>query len=178
MNRALKLLLTVFLATALVIPLPVMAASGDTTVYITETGKCYHCAGCSSLSKSCIPTTLQNAVNSGLRACSKCNPPALDAAAPAVPASSVEAAPAPTAKTSAVTSKNKSAKSSSSTNVTVSKDTKKKVQEALNDLGYDCGKADGVFGKKSKNALKQYQKDENLTVTGTIDDATLKKLGL
>ena len=56
----------------------VYAASGDTVVYITKTGKCYHADGCSSLSKSKIETTLQSATDKGLRACSKCNPGTLD----------------------------------------------------------------------------------------------------
>ena len=57
----------------------VYAASGDTTVYITKTGDCYHADGCSSLRKSKISTTLQNAVSKGYRACSKCHPASLDA---------------------------------------------------------------------------------------------------
>jgi uncharacterized protein YjdB len=52
----------------------VNAASGDTTVYITKTGSCYHNSGCSSLSRSCIETTLQAALNKGLSPCSKCHP--------------------------------------------------------------------------------------------------------
>lgn len=55
------------------------AASGDTVVYITKTGKCYHSDGCSSLSKSKIETTLQRAVDKGYTPCSKCKPPVLDA---------------------------------------------------------------------------------------------------
>ena len=54
------------------------AATGDTVVYRTKTGKCYHTANCSSL-KSSIEVTLQEAINKGLRPCSKCNPPTLDA---------------------------------------------------------------------------------------------------
>ena len=57
----------------------VYAAGGDTVVYITKTGKCYHSDGCSSLSKSKIETTLQKAVDKGYTACSKCKPPVLDA---------------------------------------------------------------------------------------------------
>lgn len=56
----------------------VTAASGDTIVYITKTGECYHTSGCSSLRKSKIETTLQNAVSKGLRPCSKCKPGSLD----------------------------------------------------------------------------------------------------
>ena len=56
-----------------------LAASGDTTVYITKTGECYHADGCASLRRSKIATTLQNAVDKGFRACSKCHPASLDA---------------------------------------------------------------------------------------------------
>ena len=57
-----------------------IAASGDTVVYITKTGECYHSSGCSSLRKSKIETTLKSAVDRGYRACSKCHPGSLDAA--------------------------------------------------------------------------------------------------
>lgn len=57
----------------------VYAASGDTVVYITKTGECYHASGCSSLRKSKIETTLQAAVDKGYRECSKCHPGSLDA---------------------------------------------------------------------------------------------------
>ena len=57
------------------------AASGDTVVYITRTGERYHDAGCRYLSKSCIETTLQAAVNGGYTPCKVCHPPSLDTAA-------------------------------------------------------------------------------------------------
>lgn len=57
------------------------AASGDTVVYITRTGERYHDAGCQYLSKSCIETTLQAAVNGGYTPCKVCHPPSLDTAA-------------------------------------------------------------------------------------------------
>ena len=53
------------------------AASGDRTVYITKTGKCYHEEYCSYL-KSSIETTLSEAVSQGYSPCSKCRPPKLD----------------------------------------------------------------------------------------------------
>ncbi len=56
----------------------VLAANGSTTVYTTNTGKCYHNDGCSSLSKSKNQTTLEKAVGKGLTPCSKCKPPKLD----------------------------------------------------------------------------------------------------
>ena len=56
----------------------VYAASGSTIVYTTNTGKCYHNSGCSTLSKSKNETTLEMAVGSGLTPCSKCKPPKLE----------------------------------------------------------------------------------------------------
>lgn len=46
--------------------------SNSITVYITNTGKKYHTAGCGSLSKSCIPVTLKDAQGRGLTPCSRC----------------------------------------------------------------------------------------------------------
>ena len=44
----------------------------------------------------------------------------------------------------------------------------KKVQNKLNKLGYDCGKADGIYGEKTKNAIEEFQKDEDMTVNSKI----------
>ena len=54
----------------------------------------------------------------------------------------------------------------------------KSVQEALNGKGYDCGTADGIAGEKTKNQILQYQTDNDLEATGTINDALLASLGL
>jgi Putative peptidoglycan-binding domain-containing protein len=59
-----------------------------------------------------------------------------------------------------------------------SKETIKDVQKALNDSGYDCGTADGVIGKKTKLAIKKYQKDNDLKVTGIINKSLLKSLDI
>ncbi len=53
------------------------AAPGSTIVYITKTGAKYHKDGCSSLRKSKIPVTLQEAVDRGYEPCKICNPPRL-----------------------------------------------------------------------------------------------------
>ncbi len=58
------------------------------------------------------------------------------------------------------------------------KDTVKKVQQALNDEGYNCGTPDGVTGKKTAAAITQYQTDKGLEATGAIDDTLLEALGL
>ncbi len=65
---------TMIIGTVILGGLEVDAASGDTVVYITKTGSCYHNSGCSSLSRSKIQTTLQEALNKGLTPCSKCHP--------------------------------------------------------------------------------------------------------
>ncbi len=83
------------------------AASGDTIVYVTKTGKKYHNAGCSSLSKSKIEKTLQSAVDNGYEPCKKCNPPKLDTASSEPAATTnVAAAPANVAKSTATTNGN------------------------------------------------------------------------
>ena len=75
MRRLLCILLVVLVLLSIVPG--VMAASGDTIVYVTRTGECYHKSGCSYL-KSKIEVTLQYAVDNGYRACSRCHPPTLD----------------------------------------------------------------------------------------------------
>jgi len=42
----------------------------------------------------------------------------------------------------------------------------KGIQARLKQLGYDVGTEDGSFGPKTREALKQYQTDKGLTVTG------------
>lgn len=54
----------------------------------------------------------------------------------------------------------------------------KKVQKKLNKYDYDCGTADGIAGSKTKKAVKKYQRDNDLTVTGDIDSKLLKSLGI
>ncbi len=54
----------------------------------------------------------------------------------------------------------------------------RKVQEALASRGYNPGPADGVFGKKTRKAIKEFQKNNRLKVTGTLNQATLSKLGV
>lgn len=54
----------------------------------------------------------------------------------------------------------------------------KKMQEALIEAGYDVGGtgADGVFGKNTLAAVKQYQKDNGLAVDGIAGKNTLGSL--
>jgi hypothetical protein len=52
------------------------------------------------------------------------------------------------------------------------------LQTKLKDLGYDPGPLDGAWGAKTKEALKKYQVENNLTATGEIDAPTREQLAL
>jgi len=52
----------------------------------------------------------------------------------------------------------------------------KLIQETLRQKGYAPGPVDGVFGPRSIKALKQFQKDKKLRVTGKIDVETARQL--
>jgi len=54
----------------------------------------------------------------------------------------------------------------------------KKAQEALRDKGYYSGHIDGIIGPQTRAGIRQYQKSENLPVTGNLDSETSGKLGL
>ena len=46
------------------------------------------------------------------------------------------------------------------------------LQVMLNVLGYDCGEPDGVYGTKTVNAVKAFQKANNITVDGKAGPVT------
>lgn len=50
------------------------------------------------------------------------------------------------------------------------------LQAALNVRGYDCGTADGIFGTRTENACKAFQKDNSLDVDGICGARTWAKL--
>ncbi len=54
----------------------------------------------------------------------------------------------------------------------------KQAQQQLKTLGYDPGPADGVMGQKTVNAVRCFQLDRGLPVTGRLDRATADTLGL
>ena len=54
----------------------------------------------------------------------------------------------------------------------------RRVQIALMIRGYDPGLADGVIGPKTQQALRQFQSDRNLSVSGHLDAPTLDALGI
>ena len=57
-------------------------------------------------------------------------------------------------------------------------ETVKRVQEALVMEGYDPGRVDGEFDRRTEQALKQAQQDMSLAPTGQLDQQTLAALGV
>lgn len=54
----------------------------------------------------------------------------------------------------------------------------KAVQQALNDLGFNCGSVDGVIGNNTENQIKAYQAAVGLEENGKITDALIDALGV
>ena len=54
--------------------------------------------------------------------------------------------------------------------------TMKQAQKRLNELGYDVGVPDGAGGSRTSNALRTFQQDQGLPVSGRLDQATMRHL--
>jgi len=52
-----------------------------------------------------------------------------------------------------------------------------KLQERLNQLGYNCGKIDKIFGKNVEKSVKKFQKANKLTQDGIVGKDTAHALG-
>ena len=50
------------------------------------------------------------------------------------------------------------------------------IQQKLNTLGYNCGYADGIYGKRTEKAVMSFQKDNNLYVDGICGKNTLNAI--
>lgn len=46
------------------------------------------------------------------------------------------------------------------------------AQQALLEKGYDVGPVDGIMGPRTEEAIRKFQKEENLSPTGEVDAAT------
>lgn len=64
------------------------------------------------------------------------------------------------------------------TTVEASMSTVRIVQARLSEMGYYNDKIDGVLDSYTKNALKEFQKDNNLLETGELNQATQTALGV
>ncbi len=54
----------------------------------------------------------------------------------------------------------------------------RKIQQKLNELGFDCGAADGIMGPKTEEAIKEFQKSKGLEPDGIVGPKTKEALGL
>jgi len=54
----------------------------------------------------------------------------------------------------------------------------REAQRALAQAGFETGPADGVMGPRTERALRDYQRANQLQVTGELDARTLRSLGL
>jgi peptidoglycan hydrolase-like protein with peptidoglycan-binding domain len=53
-----------------------------------------------------------------------------------------------------------------------------KLQERLADGGYDVGPVDGTFGRRTREAVVELQRETELPATGTVTAATAEELDL
>lgn len=53
----------------------------------------------------------------------------------------------------------------------------REVQIRLNNLKYNCGTADGIFGKKTDIAVKNFQSDNGISAKGVVGKKTAEALG-
>jgi peptidoglycan hydrolase-like protein with peptidoglycan-binding domain len=54
----------------------------------------------------------------------------------------------------------------------------RQVQQKLDQSGFKAGQADGVLGRETENALRDFQKQKGLQQTGRPDNETLSALGM
>lgn len=54
----------------------------------------------------------------------------------------------------------------------------KRIQQKLNELGYNAGKVDGIYGTQTKNAVTKFQRNCGITADGICGKQTLLYLGL
>ena len=68
--------------------------------------------------------------------------------------------------------------SGSSASGEMSQDQIKQIQQALKDKGHDPGPIDGNMNARTQQAIRDFQKSQKLTVTGTLDSSTASALGV
>jgi len=50
------------------------------------------------------------------------------------------------------------------------------LQSKLESLGYDVGPIDGIFGPQTEQAVREFQKDNDLVVDGIVGEETFAAL--
>jgi peptidoglycan hydrolase-like protein with peptidoglycan-binding domain len=61
--------------------------------------------------------------------------------------------------------------------IDLSPDQIRQLQQALNENGFNAGEVDGVFGARTREALKRFQTQAGLPPTGELDAQTLTAVG-
>jgi peptidoglycan hydrolase-like protein with peptidoglycan-binding domain len=61
---------------------------------------------------------------------------------------------------------------------TISRSETRQVQQKLNDLGFDAGQVDGLWGPNTETALRNFQHAKGLQATGRLDEKTVDELGI
>jgi peptidoglycan hydrolase-like protein with peptidoglycan-binding domain len=52
------------------------------------------------------------------------------------------------------------------------------AQNALSDQGYDPGAHDGHIGWRTREAIRNFQRDKGLPISGVLDEPTADRLGI
>jgi len=52
------------------------------------------------------------------------------------------------------------------------------AQKALKENGYNPGGIDGIWGNATQSAVKKFQRDVGLPISGQLDEQTKAKLGI
>lgn len=55
-------------------------------------------------------------------------------------------------------------------------DTVRKVQQKLNEEGFQAGPVDGIWGPKTQSAVKNFQQQKGIDASGQLDEKTLAEL--
>lgn len=85
-------------------------------------------------------------------------------------------APAVHAKADTSAKTGVTAKATTTRHAAWTKDQIMEAQEGLTKAGFYKGKATGVFNKETRKALRAYQKQNKMPVTGRLSDSVLVKL--
>lgn len=59
-----------------------------------------------------------------------------------------------------------------------STDSIKRAQTMLNEKGFDAGNADGIVGTRTRSALMKFQRENDLSATGSLNRETLDKMNV
>ncbi len=70
------------------------------------------------------------------------------------------------------------APTSGASRVSLNHDQVRNVQQNLVDRGYDPGRIDGIWGTRTQQALRSFQRDQNMRADGRPNDQTLAALGV